>query len=539
MKILPSLIAAIVSLLSFRAPFLGAYASVNATSKANLTDSNQGGNANLEEELWTRQIIAGADYQYPTNPLADGFMGEGDAGKAIIKITDTTKVNGSTIHITTYAGLAGGGTQGGTSRAGKEEKFRAGSFDVKIGRWWTGAGFDAISRDETMIGGRLDELIVEGLTFKHARKRNDDMLRLLLAQANTTARNLMFPVGSSGTVAGLKTANYIDTPTITTSREVMTGLGALPMALGPKDSGGSRRSKFVFFGTNGVLSHLPFETAYLQAQQSAGVRGNENSIFQGNITEWSGMMIYNWDQLDHGNAGPIGSLLAPRYYLRANLPTLTWGSGSTWANRTGVAFTNTDTDANDAVLASQTGVLIGNADSTIVNAPDYTQYFSGAPWTYHNGDTIAIETSASKYVMIIGQSGANAGKFGIFRYVTNSGNNINLLNGVSIGGANETADGQFLAGDLVVECNVLGTPVGYSLVLGREALVCGVGSINGKAVNAKMGNRTTYEGPHGLDFGVGAEAVWGAAVVKRQDNVCPGFVAVRSAVPVIGAPTIS
>lgn len=536
-------VAVAVAFASFVTPVLGAsYPAINATTKANLTDQD----AKIEEELWSRKVVLGAEAMYGENPFADGFMGEGDGGKAIVKITDTEKIAGNTINITTYGGFGGPGSQGSADRIGNEQKIQASVFQVKIGRQWFGVGFQSIARDETMIGGRLDSMIVDGLRQLHAQKRNDDMIRLMIEKADATARNNAFTAAGPSTVATIKTAHYVDTPTITTVRNKLSGIGALPMALGPKDSGGSRTEKYMFFGTHHGLSHLDYESAYLQAQSYAGVRGTENPIFKGNYSEWSGIGLYRWFQKDHGNAGPIGSLLSPRTYLAANLPTLTFGSGSTWANRSGVAFTNTTATARyyDATgtATTATGVAIGGGYGINAAAlspyPEFTRYFSNAPWTYHNGNTIAAGSTA-RYVMIIGQSGANNGKYGIFQYAANSGRNILLTNGISTGLPGETTDGQFLAGDLVVECNVLGVPVGRSIAFGREAIICGVGSINGSRVSPQMGRRTEEHRNHDLDHAIGAEAVWGAALIERSDGVCPGFVVVNSAIPIDGAPVVT
>lgn len=525
------LLGALASALGFfRTPTLGAnYNTVNATTYANLTAQN----SKIVEELWTRMVVEGADYQYQDNPFADGFMGEGDGGKTVVKITDTEKVAGNTINVTTIGGFGGPGLQGSTARDGQEEKIQIGSFPVKIGRFWTGVGFQAVARDETMIGGRLDSIIVEGLRYKHARKRNDDMIRLLIAQGNTSSRNKFFPVGSGGTRATLKTANYVDTPTITSVREVASSNGCLPMALGPKDSGGSRPECFTFFGTHLALAHLNYETAYLQGLQYAAARGDTNPIFKGNYAEWSGIGIYRWFQKDHGNWGPVGSLLAPRLFLGRAMTGATYASGST-AN-TEYAITSTDVITGAATMQMLGG---GNAVAAAVSPqPEYTTYFSNAPWTYHNGNTIAADTSTARYVLMIHPTN---GTWGLFRYTLNSGVYITLTHRRVLGLTGETADwAAFPIGSLVVEANLLGTPVGSSLLLGREALIAGVGSINGKKSNPQMGNRTTYEGPHGMDFGVGAEAVWGAAVVTRADSVAPGFVVIESAVPTNGAPTVT
>lgn len=510
-------------------PALGvSYPVANATTKTNLTDQN----ANLEEEIWSLKVVKGAEAAYQDNPLADGFMGEGDGGKAIVKITDTEKVNGSTVHVTTYGGFAGPGVQGANTRVGSANKIQAGSFDVKIGRQWFGVGYQDVARDETMIGGRLDGMIREGLTQQHAIKNNDDLLRLMIAQSEASSRNKMFTASGPSTIATIKTAHYLDTATLGNVKNALTSNGALPMATGAMDSGGSRTRNYMVFGTHFGLSHLKSESDYLAGIRLAGERGDRNPQFKGNFVDWDGIGLYRWDQLDHGNWGPIGSLLGPRMYLGRATTGITFAGTAAGAN----AITSTDTSS--AAYGAAFQGLEGGGSAVAAAAlpqPEYTRYFSNAPWTYHWGTTIAADTSTARYVMVIHPT---TGAWGVFRYTLNDGKLLKLSHNYKLGLTGETTDWVFPIGSLAVECNIIGTPFGGSIGFGAEALICGVGTINGSKVSPQFGKRTEYHSPHDVDHEIGAEKVWGAALVARSDGVCPGFVVIRHALPVPGAPVI-
>jgi hypothetical protein len=131
------------------------------------------------------------------------------------------------------------------------------------------------------------------------------------------------------------------------------------------------------------------------------------------------------------------------------------------------------------------------------------------------------------------------GAWGVFKYTHNNGKVIKITHNVKFGTSGETTDWLFPTGSLVVECNVLGVPVGRSIAFGREALINGVGTINGSKSSPKFGRRTEEHRNHDLDHAIGAEVVWGAALIKRADTVAPGFVVVNSAIPVDGAPVVS
>jgi hypothetical protein len=127
----------------------------------------------------------------------------------------------------------------------------------------------------------------------------------------------------------------------------------------------------------------------------------------------------------------------------------------------------------------------------------------------------------------------------VFGFKVNDGKEITLFSKVVLGLTGETADWEFPIGSLVVECNILGTPFGRSLGLGAEALICGVGTINGSKVSPQFGKRTEEHLNHDMDHEIGAEKVWGAALVERSDGVCPGFVVACHSLPVPGAPVIA
>lgn len=535
---------------SIALPALGAYSSPNVTTKSFLTGSNTGEQnvPNIEEEIWSTTWYKGSMSNVMDCPLVE-MSGEKDPGKAVIQTTDTEKVAGTVVHVSTYGGFAGPGT-GGATRAGLEQKFQVGSFDVQIGRWWFGYAYQVKSRDETMLGktsgNLINSLVSEALMQQFAKKRNDDMLRLMIAHADANARNNTFTASGPSTVATIKTAHYIDTPTISRLRNNMTSNGAIPMSMGPMDSGGSRPKNYVLLSPNTSLSRLFAESDYSRAIQNAADRGKNNPWFKGNIVEIDGVNVYRWDQTDHGNWGPVGSPLSPRMYLGRATTGITFAGTATGANAItsadpGNALTDYGAQANGASACMS---LIGGGSDIAARAnpfPLYTQDFSNAPWTYHNQLTIAADESTARYVMVFHPTN---GTWGVFKYTLNNGtalkltHNYKFASGIDI--TNQTTDWVFPIGSLAVECNILGTPIGRSIGLGKEAIITGVGTINGSKASPQFARRTEVaDSNHGLDVAIGGEAVWGCALIKRSDNVAPGFIVINHAVDVPGAPTVS
>lgn len=502
----------------------------NTTTTTNLVADN----ADAREQLWVMSVLDSTKASWQDAPLAEGgFMGRYTAGskpqgnvlqKAIVEITDTEKVAGKTVHIQTRAGLGGPGVSGNSTRLGNEQKIHIGGYDVSIGRFWFGVGYDAIARNETFQGPTFDMGIRDDLRKLHAKKRNDDhLMRLRVASASGVGlNNLVFPDGIS-TVATLKTANVLDTNLITAMGEYLPSLGGVPIDT-TDDSGGSVGELFMVFSSDRALSPLLTEPAYIQGLQQADARGDSNRLFKGGFKNWNGHGIYRWIHRDHANKGPIGSPLLPRARLGyaltgANTNSIIHGGGLAC----GATVDNVNTDNTNT------------GDTTDGFAPRYFEFFSNSPYTYYNGDTIAAVENVTKYLLIINNDGTG---YACYSYRVNNAKAIIILGRISIGVGTEV--NTHPQGSLIVECNIIGTTWARSLMLGAQALVCGNGRIDGSPSNPKMGNVTSEKLDHGMQLSVGVEAVWGNAAAKRAgDGAFPGFLLAQHAVPVPGAPTIS
>lgn len=466
----------------------------NATTKTNLTDLT----SKAQEELWVKSVVWGADEQYQENPFADGMTGGKFSGKAVIQIKDTERVNGSTINIPLVGGFGGNGVQGENTRLGNEQKMKIGNMTVTIGRYWFGYSWTAVARDETVIGGPLDKIIRTAMREQFAKKKSDDILMKFIETAGTTGRNYMLPDGVASRAA-LTSANVMSTALISKAGLAISGLGGKPMALS-KDAAGSTKKAFTMLSTDRGLLPLETEDAFLNAFLNADARGAENGVWTGKYKDWFGHALYRWNQIDHGNQGPIGSPLLPRGLL-------------------GEAVTA----ANDAVIK-----FGGTAAAAALTTPQYSQFFSNAPYTYHNGQTIAAVTNVDRYIRITNPDGSYA----VCKYRLNDGNRITLHSSgavVSIGTGTETTT--MVLGAVIEECNVLGTRFCRHLELAQEAMAAGYGAIDGTVADPKYGKRTEELLDHGMQYAVGCEQSWGCAPIKRWDGVYPNFIVIETALP--------
>ena len=535
LKHLWSGISSLLSILTFAVtatPLIGAYNSITTQTASQVTTQDS---AN-DEELWAKSVAASDSSCYMTQPFADGMTGDvsqdgGDYDKAILHVTDTSKVNGNTINIPLYGGFGGGGAQGSSTRVGTEEISKMTTMQLVIGRQFFAISDSNIAKDETMLGSNYDERVRRGLQYLHGRKRNDDILRRLIKRSS--GRNLAFPLASSTlTRATLKSANTLDVSLLTRLPHKLSGNGAHPMSLGQTNSGGGRVRNYMLMASQYALADLQQDPVYSDALRDGDVRGNQNALFKGDFKQWNGLGIYNWVHESHGNNGPQGSFMAPYGYLTGTSTTQASAFGGTLD-----AVTNSSYIALGSTqgLTAPGGSAITDSTAPGDGSPGYTQYFSAAPWTYHNGLTEASTTSTDRYIMIIDAAG---GGYGVFKYRLNNGNRILLHSSgavVSIGVGTEIPT--FTAGSLVVECSAIGVPFGRSLSFGAQMVVTGMGRVDGSTTS--VGKRSKEVQQFESVIAHGFENSWGCEVVERVDGTYPGFVMIEHALTHEGAPTIS
>lgn len=526
----------------------GPYPAINTTTAAALIAADQA----AQEVLWSKRTIAGADLCYQDAPLNEFAMARVEPGekpsdrdlqKFIVSVTDAQAMHGQVVNITTRAGIAGPGVAGEGECTGNELTQQLGTFSFRIGFFWYGSAFTMMARDQTMLGIMNDKYISDGFRALHAKKRNDDHLMRMIAWANMTTivsggvsvtnsvgyRNNLLPEGVVN-VASLKSANVVDTTLISNVGTYQPRLGGIPMDT-VMDSGASVGQAFTYLDTDIALQGLQTEPAYLQGLSFGAERGKDNPIFAGGLQKWNKHALYQWIMKDHANKGSIGSPLNARALLGAAV-----------------------TGVNTSTVLQGGGFVYNSGDWPIRN---YFEFFAGAYYQFHNGDTIAQNTSvfptgfSSFYIVVINPTPNAQGHYWRVYGYTTVGSTSTTADTIAISNASIILGlpGEILSGDtgglqhpqgaLIVQCNPLGTPYGYGFMLGAQGMVCGSGSINGSVVNPLMGQRTVEIRNAGMAIALGARGVWGNNVVQRAgDGSAPGFVMTTHALTINGAPVV-
>lgn len=503
-------------------PILGAYPRLNTELKSDATTQT----SLSQEQLWAKAAISHSmQTLHQQNPFADGLSGTPLSGKIMVNTPELAKVNGTIVNIPTVAGANAGGVVGGKGssttgdRVGNANKFQVGNFQVQVGVYWNGIGLGATARDETVIGGYWDSFSKDVLQNYMAKKMSDDCMMRLREKAGAVAgttlgRNYILPDGATSR-ATLKSQHVVSGALIRKAQTQLSRNGGIPASLGATDSGGSKVKQYLYMATDGALASLDLDAAYQNAFNYSAAGGDGNSVFTGDLRAFRGQAIYRWYQLDHPNIEAVGSPLEPRAFLGAGITGVDLAVIQGGGNATGAAY------------ATAGGLK-----------PQFFQFFSNAPYSYWNGLTIAADTSTDRYLTILNPDGT----FGVYNFRTNDGNQITIRGARIAITSNSTLATQtnvHVAGALIYECNILGTPICWQLNLAQEALFAGAGQIDGTVQSPLSARRTFYAAPHDTEFEIGLEAKWGCEVFTRQDGTYPNMVVTETALPVPGGPIIS
>lgn len=499
---------------------VSSYPEINTQTVAQYVSQN----AQVQEQLWIEDVLDTNGALYQSAPFSDGMTGRVRAGKAaddsqlrkaIVEITDTSKVRGDTINIFSFAGIGGEGAAQGDVRNGTEANLITGNMQVTIGNQLFSVGYKQSEVDKTMIGMdiRKNPRIRDGLHNLHMKRKTETIMSRMFQVAGwgsatfvpATGSNLIYPPGITNR-ASLKSANTVDLPTIMMAGDILPSNGAYPMDT-VSDSGGSVGELFMFMAADKSLNDLESDPTLTQVLQYGWDRGQNNPIFGGGFVKVRGHGIYRWIQRDHANFDNIGSFLTPRARLS-------------------VATTNT---AAQDIRGG--GILTGAATDTVAQ---WFKCFDNGPFTpYGKVLPIAAKTDETRWIMILGSGG-----YSVFGYTVNNGNKITTSSQVA-----STVAYVHNPGDLIVQCTQNTTCIGRSLMFGQQAIVGGNGSINGSTTSPEMGRYIEQKLDMENDISVGVEGCAGYQAVKRAgDNAYPGFVVIEHALSptaVPGAPLVT
>ena len=440
------------------------------------------------------------------------------------------------------AQLYGEGVQGETLIQDNTEDFRVGSYNLTVDFLRHAVSYNRRLEEKTALASELKSNVPVMLGNWLGRMKTERLQKLFLHRG--TAKNY-YQANGRGSIDALTHTDTLSYDGLIAAGQQLRTRGATPATIG--QVGKNKIKKFVIVSTGEGLLSLKSESKYLAAlNAAAAAEGEEAKQFTGGYVDLDGHVIRQFDPADHDGFGAIGSPINAKASL-------------------GVAISS----SADILAASKTSLTLkggGSATAAAKTAPKYFKFFSG--YTYPTGldqsesainfsnptGTASGTSYTAGYVLIL-----SSGKYGLYKYTTNNGNTLNITKALvassaSIGGSNTLAvkavtastgwnatesvtlntsafadskiTNDHAVGDLVIECNAQGVPIGRTMVLGAMAAVRGYGSLDGER------SEETFDGEFIRKTYI--TSIFGQSPYVRVDGEQPNYLVLNHAVRYAG-----
>ena len=427
--------------------------------------------------------------------------------------TDLAAGGADKVFFNAIASLGGDGVHGDEVLEGNEESLAIGSYSCQVDFVRHAVGLTKKDIEFLAAGRSIEAAAAPLVATWLGRKRQRDMLMKFITSA--AGLNTLRPNNKANRDSLLAT-DALSTSLIAQANAVSTSIGASPINI--MEDGFSKVYEMLFLATEDSLTPLANSSSWLQAQQYAGTRGDDNILFRGGFTRWNGNTKLHHKVVDADTPGPIGSPLLPKALL------------------------------GDSIAAGATTIAItGGGRASSGTANKYFECFSGAPYRYLESDSTGSTDAGTYYMVVVNVSGPDKGKWGFYSYTgsANDGNKITIVNrlGAAATGARVTTLGGVTwdatkntdahpTGSVVLQANANGVPIGFSLCLGKGSGLRAYGSIRHELVQ----NTSDY----GHRMGWAYQSIYGQQVRRDSgvsgSNQPRGYVLIEHAVSVANAP---
>lgn len=443
----------------------------NTTSYAELLKGDS--QSDLRSRLWSELVSRDAREK---NVFAKFIGGEG-SGKPITEKRDLSAGGSDKVTFTTVAPIRGQGVRGEEILKNSTETLDFGTFSVEIDLVRHAVSWTQVLKLMRFTGKTIDQLSAEVMSEWMSRTEQDQ-IQYALRQICTAkgSANVLSGYGTH-TSGELKYVDGLSTDIIQEAKQALIANGAEPM-----NTGGDENQEipgYLFFAPDACLRPLRSDPDYLEAITQADSRGPDNKLFSGSYAKWDNNIIANHNVLIDTARGRQGSPLLPTFYNFSAIADATAGIGGT------------------------DGDYMANFRGVKVNIPG------------GGGETFA-EDSGTYYILGID---AQSGEYKLYSYdaanaTVNSTGALTHHNNVGT-----KSDDAFAEGSLFVQANEIGTPIGYALAMGKDAMYFAKGKIYGEQIFhyddfANSGNEAHLSA-------VGVQSVYGMAARKDTRGRVP------------------
>lgn len=448
---------------------------------------------------------------------------EGRSPQSIIQSKrDLSKGAGQDIRFTNIAGFYMEAKQGDQIFEDGDdfERLKISGFNLTVDFLRHGVRITARAEEYMGLRGELRGQIPANLGAWLGREKTFRMEQMFIRKGDT--RNTAY-AGGKATRDELTTTDTLTYAEATRLKRLMSRVGGRPGAVAKK--GKNVIKKFCIVGTSDGLYSLENSSEYKTMLESADARGGMNYLFSGGFTDLRGMIIKEYDVIDHDGDGPIGSSLAPRAELGAAIVA---GTGA---------------------LELKGG---GTAGAAALPNVAYWRCFPNFPVVFTPDDTEAAGTDAwylTVYNHEDSAAGSDMGKFCIYKCTSNDWDG-GLLNTVTVterlgattsGVAQKAQVGNVVwdaavntqdhpIGAVAVLSNANGVPIGRSICLAKRAAFRGYGKFE------RMASKQSHEGEGEKAFIYDRfiTSVFGQAPCQDTKARKPGFIVLEHAIVYAG-----
>jgi len=449
----------------------------------------------LRTKIWSELVTRDAREK---NVFAKFIGGEG-SDKPITEKRDLSAGGSDRVVFTTVAPIRGQGVRGESVLKNSTDNLDFDTFHMEIDLVRHAVSWTQVLKLMRFTGKTIDQLSAEVMTEWMARTEQDHIMLALRQTCLNPANigtNLISAYGAAG---ALTYAEGLSTDIIQEAKQALIAGGGEPM-----NTGGDVNQEipgYLFFAADACLRPLRSDPDYLEAITQADARGENNKLYTGSYAKWDNNVIANHNVIMDSARGRQGSPLLPSFSNFTDIDDVTDAAegigedgGDYMANFVGADVKIPGGGGANAALETGTHYILGI---------DTNGHF--ACYSYENAD-IADDFSR------IGNTTASTkvGAAVVSRVA------MTVTSGTEKG----AADHEFKAGSTFVQCNSIGTPIGYAMAAGRDALYYAKGSVFGEQIFhyddfANSGNQAHLSA-------VGVQSVYGMAARKDTRGRIPG-----------------
>jgi len=287
-------------------------------------------NAALQPALWRKQLFA----DVRDNLYMNRFIGATEQSM-IQELEDLKKEAGSNISFGLGMKLSGAGKSGDDTLEGSEEAMTDYDEDVAIDQL----------RHAVVLTGRMDEKKNAYNMRTSAKNRLADwfaerieleIFDKLCGKASSTFSNTptiaaasrLVYAGGETAIANLTTSMKMDTKVLDKAK--VTAQLASPKIRPIRVNG---KEYYVAFLHPYDVTNLKQDPVYNQSVREAGVRGEDNPIFSGAVSNYNGIIIHEHEYVYRTNDGSGSAYVARNILCGQQAGVIAWGAPVNWTEK--------------------------------------------------------------------------------------------------------------------------------------------------------------------------------------------------------------